>query len=340
MRGPTLTHRGWFVGILAGGALLMGIQYGARGLNAIVAPAVVLLVAGFVSLMRVDHPEVTRRVPRSGFVGDTVRVELTVETARAVSAVVEDDIPTGLDADAVFRTSLDNGALPYTLYLRNRGVHSIGPARITVSDILDLWEQEFVCGETSRIMAYPRVRRLATDADLILDNVTVTEGRDQFDDVREYRRGDPLRDINWKASAKGRGELIVTEYSGGDPSDWTRLGVSVAGPGTDRAAEALVSLAAHLLRQGIAAGVITARADIDPGFGPNQLERILDVGARLSIGELEPEDRSRADILIVAPADGSPIRVEVDDRSYRFHDFLDSTTNSPRESDSRPADST
>lgn len=321
MRGPTLTRRGWFAVLLASLAFFMGWQFGSRGLNAIVAPAVVLLAAGYVQIRRVDPPSITRRGPKSEFIGNTIQVELTIDTDRPISAVVEDEVPPALDANTTFRTSLDNTTLSYTLHLRNRGVHQLGPVTVTVTDILNLWKHRFSSATQTEITVYPRIHQLNQLAEEFLDTPVPTDNRDHFDELRAYQRGDPLRDINWKASAKWDEDLVVTEYAGRERLQRTRIGVSIEGPRTDEAAEATVSLAAHLLQRDTLVGVITPETTLEPEYGEAHLKRILKLGARLSIGDLPVNHRDRADILVIAPTNGDPTRIHTAGRAIEFRDL-------------------
>jgi len=320
---PRLTRRGRAVLAVAVVAFLMAWGFGGRSLNAVVVPAVALLAVGGVSVWRLDRPTVTRRAPEYGHVGQAKPVALALDSGRSFAATVRDGVPTGLTADATIETVAGEDELGYDLELSSRGVHTLGPIRVTASDLFGLWERTFYYGDTTAVVVFPRVRPLAETATLLSGYVGLTDEREQFDGLREYERGDALRDVNWKASAKRpAGELFVTKFVGTGSTDRVTLAAEAATHRTDSVAEATASVAVHLLDAGLAVGLVTPQGRIDPGTGDEQRRRLLALLARLERGRLRSLHARDADLVVRAPPDGGHVQVDVAGGVHRFDELV------------------
>ncbi|MFB6218085.1 MAG: DUF58 domain-containing protein, partial [Halobacteriaceae archaeon] len=261
----SLTRRGRAVAAVAVVAALAGHLFGGRSLNAVVMPAVAVLAVGALGVGRVERPRVERIAPATGFTDESFRIELEVAASRPVAVTVRDSLGEGLAGDTARSLVPDgDGAIAdYELTLAERGVHTIGPATATVTDVFGLWERTFVYEDTDTVLAFPRVHPLYEGADLVSGYVGITDEREQFDSVREYERGDALRDINWKSSAK-RNEFVVTEYAGEGATNRVTVAVErTSRDGADPAAEAAASVVAYLLDAGLSVGLAVPGATID-----------------------------------------------------------------------------
>jgi len=106
----------------------------------------------------------------------------------------------------------------FALSSETRGYHQVGPAEVKSADILGLAPQTLPAPSALRVVVYPRVvslPELGLPADRPFGDA---KGRAQlFEDplrvkgLREYRPGDPLRRIDWKATAR-LGELTSRVY--------------------------------------------------------------------------------------------------------------------------------
>lgn len=319
---PQLTRRGRVVALVAVAGTAMGWWYGGRALNAVVVPAVTLLLVGFVTLGRGLDIEFRRRTPRHGYVGDAIHVELDVLSARPWTATVTDDVPDGLDGDGRSETVLDGDTLAYDLHLAERGIYTVGPTTVTIGDVFGLWERTVEDTATDTVVAFPPVRPLHESADLLSGYVGLTDEREQFDTIREYERGDALRDVNWKASAKRSGDLVVTEFAGQGATSRVTVGVEAPKHRADSSAEAAASVAAHLLDAGLEVGIVTPDVDVTPGAGGDTEREILTALARFDPGRLSDPDREAVDVVVSAPGSGRHVRIEVNGASHRFGEFV------------------
>lgn len=107
-------------------------------------------------------------------------------------------------------------------------------------------------------------------------------GSDEFFGVREYRAGDPLRTVSWKASARANQLRIIQRSRSTSDRMTILLDLSGINPVTDWArAEQAICLAASLAADRIGAASAVALqvpaqgVSLRSGSGPGQLQRIL-----------------------------------------------------------------
>ncbi|NJE04488.1 DUF58 domain-containing protein [Thermococcus sp. MV11] len=109
----------------------------------------------------------------------------------------------------------------YKIHPLKKGSHSLSPVEVIGRDFLGIKDGTYVlAGEEVEIEAYPRVGGIRR---LILSKLRTRERRasnhvaplgptsTDFREIREYRPGDSLRTINWKATAR-LGKVLVNEY--------------------------------------------------------------------------------------------------------------------------------
>ena len=306
------TRRGVAVAAVVVVAVLSAALFGPRGLNAVAAPGAVVLAYAGLQIWRLEPPVVERDLPRHGEQGSTVTVTLDVQSPRPFSARLADGVGPGLGAtDNVRDVTLGGGPVAYELSLRRRGDRTVGPATIRARDVLGLLARTFEVEGTATIRVRPPVYPLSGPrADELVWIFGGGDDRQQFDYLRHYRRGDPLRDIHWRSSAKVPGEdLVVKEFSTDEGVSSVRLvGESVAGH-ADELAAATASLANHLLGAGMQVGLVTGDQRLDARAGDEQREHVLDALATTRGGPVTERDRRRADLLVRAGPDGVTVEV-------------------------------
>ncbi len=127
-------------------------------------------------------------------------------------------------------------------------------------------------------MVYPRplpsaeLPGLASDRP---DGVSVpVDGSDDFYGFRDYRDGDPLRQIHWKGWAKGH-KLHSKQYAAyADRSVWLDWDL-FAGLGTEQRLSHLCYWALEFEKQGDEYGLRLPGVVIEPGCGQRHLEEVL-----------------------------------------------------------------
>jgi uncharacterized protein (DUF58 family) len=113
----------------------------------------------------------------------------------------------------------DAARVPFTLTAARRGRYVVGGARLRGTDPLGLVTTLPVAIEDSVLLVYPRYYRL-DGFDIPLGRryqpggiplTSSTGDAIEFIGTRDYRPGDPLRNIHWRSWAR-RGEPVVKEY--------------------------------------------------------------------------------------------------------------------------------
>ena len=158
--------------------------------------------------------------------GDENEVSIRVESSYTypVSLEVIDEIPIVFQKrDVDFRTKLqanEGKTITYRLRPTRRGVYSFGYVRVFVTGRIGLVSRRYTCAEPLDINVYPSYLMLHQYELLAMsDNLTElgikrvrrVGHHTEFEQIKEYVKGDDYRTINWKASAR-RHELMVNVY--------------------------------------------------------------------------------------------------------------------------------
>ena len=102
----------------------------------------------------------------------------------------------------------------------HRGRHEFGPLSVSTTFPLGLVERSLAVSQSDSILVYPQIGRLTARWTHRLQHATDLVAQmsprsgpfdDEFHKLREYRRGDDLRAIHWKTTAR-RNELMVREF--------------------------------------------------------------------------------------------------------------------------------
>ena len=259
--------------------------------------------------------------PRA-FPGDTVRVRLIARNAKLLPLAwlrVRSAIPPALTPTGTPRgwPGIERGgflqgmaALPwggsavweFELPCRTRGVHTIGPIELSSGDPLGLFARRSVRPESREIVVYPKVvplRRLgfplSAGFGAAARRRSIQEDPSRSAGVRDYRPGDPLRRVHWKATAR-QGELQVRLLEpaaapalllilAADTFDfpWTRYREDLF----ELAMSALASIAWRALEDGWQVGLLAntaSQVSLMPASSPDQIGQVLEALARAGPG--------------------------------------------------------
>ncbi|WP_115865184.1 DUF58 domain-containing protein [Halorussus litoreus] len=315
-----LTRRGWAVAAVAVGGFVMAAWFSARSLNAVVGPALLALAAGWIQLKRTPPPELHTETPGYGFAGESVTASLDFDASRPLVATVRLSAADGLavDADAVETTVADE-PVTFEVDLRDRGVRSVGPVELAAEDVLGVWKRTYSYPVNLEVVVFPTVHRLSDAGELAsLHREFGVGGRDRFDQLREYERGDPLRDVHWKSSAKRPDELVVMEFAASENRERVELLAEADGGRMDEVAEATASIAAYLLDAGFAVGLTVPGDRVAPDVGPEHRTELLTLLARTHPGTVGEARRDRADVFVQGPTDADAVHVTVEGRTVTF----------------------
>lgn len=267
-------------------------------------------------LGRLEHCGVTveREIPSAGHQGERVPVRLRVASTFPLPKLhlqVRDALPDGLRAEPgeplpVALPPRGSDTAEYQLLLRRRGAWEIPAALLTSEDLLGLHVVETRVPVRSELLVYPRrvdlpyhvLPHRIGGGQAPLEMTPRKGDGSSFFGTREYRPGDPLRHVHWRASAR-LGRLAVVEWEAEESAEillaieTSRGSERDLGPGTtlDLAAGLAASLAAHVLAQGDSVKLLAPdRAEAQPALYrglealPDLLERLARMSATADIG--------------------------------------------------------
>jgi uncharacterized protein (DUF58 family) len=301
-------------------AVLMLVPLMLVALGAAVGPLVGLGVALFavVALLVVidsrgapgaGRVEVERRCDRLFSVGAPNPVTLIVHAPPRASLVLRDEVPVAMPASAQLHQLRGSGEVQYTLTPRARGdaafgsvqVRSTGPWRLGTRDFAAARPQTVrVDADVSAVRVYEALARRGQLEELGVRTLRRHGEGTEFERVRDAVPDDPLRFINWRATAR-TGRLMTTELSPERDQpviaciDHGRLMGVGAGPLTklDHAINAALLLLHVALRTGDRAGLVSfaevVTATVEPRAGAAHLRRLLDAIGPLQAGEIESD---------------------------------------------------
>jgi uncharacterized protein (DUF58 family) len=224
-----------------------------------------------------------RRLPAALAVGVRRIIEgnLVNEGARAWRVALFDHIDPSFDVDGLpaggviaARSVL---GLAYGVLPRRRGLARFAPAELRVRSLFGCFDLRLFVGEDSRLRVYPnfaavsRYAWLAGDrrlAEIGIKSYPMRGNGTDFKQLADYRPGDAIRDIDWKATLR-QGRPIVREYQ--DERDQSvvflldcgrrmRADEGAAGRASshfDAALDALMLLAYVALKEGDEVGAMT-----------------------------------------------------------------------------------
>ena len=338
------TWRGYAVIGAVVGALVAGAVFGARALDAVVLPGVVALVAAVVQLRRPPDPDLDRTLPPADVAGTAGTVTIDLSDDRTYPVTVHDRLPAGVDADrssgSAGRTEVavdaaaGGGPASYGIVPHRRGEHVVGPATVAATDVLGLFRRSTTVDRRDTLVTFPRIGELpgALGAELrAAHRSRESMQRTEFDDLREYVRGDALRDIHWKSSAR-HDELMVREFA--DRSDPERVTVAVgvadsasgdaaagdvdtaADTPADRMADAAATVCVSLVRDGASVALATPSGGVDAAPG-----RVRPALRHLAVTDGGPVPTADADIVVLAERDA--VSVRFDGREHRLEGRID-----------------
>jgi uncharacterized protein (DUF58 family) len=218
-----LTGRGW--GILAGAGVLAASAYVA-GVHELLLAAcfAALLVVLALGLVIVARPGVGVRrdiVPSTPMARSPMLVTLSLAPAGSRPAprglwrelVPWDEVGGELPAPS----SRGPQTLRYATVPPLRGAATIGPLVLRVSDPFGIASNTRASGDAASVTVLPFLAGLDESGLEVASGEGITRLRDNRvtpsdDDLstRQYRRGDPLRRVHWRASAR-HGELMVRQ---------------------------------------------------------------------------------------------------------------------------------
>ncbi|MCS3837475.1 uncharacterized protein (DUF58 family) [Pseudomonas sp. JAI111] len=260
-----------------------------------------LAVLDAVRLKRLPSPRIQRQMPGSLALGrwSEVRLEVEHDFAYSLNIQIFDHVPDGLSFEHLpLSAELQPGLqsqIGYRLRPLKRGHFSFEHCEINLPSPMGLWSDKRLLTLLDHTRVYPDFARLYGGELLAVDNWLSQLGVRQrqrrglgleFHQLREFREGDSLRQIDWKATARQR-TPIAREYQ--DERDQQIIFMLDCGRRMrsqdgelahfDHALNACLLLSYIALRQGDAVGLSTFASDqphyLAPVKGTGQLNVLL-----------------------------------------------------------------
>ncbi|MBV4476377.1 DUF58 domain-containing protein [Pseudomonas botevensis] len=254
-----------------------------------------------VRLNNLPAPRVRRQMPGSLALGrwSEVRLEVEHDFEQPLHTGIFDHVPQGLSVENLpLSVELQPGRssqIGYRLRPLQRGHFSFEHCEVNLPSPLRLWSGKRLLNVTDHTRVYPDFARLYGGELLAVDNwlnqlgVRQRQRRGQgmeFHQLRDFREGDSLRQIDWKATARHR-TPIAREYQ--DERDQQIIFMLDCGRQMrsqdgelshfDHALNACLLLSYVALRQGDAVGLSTFAGDqrryLAPVKGSGQLSALL-----------------------------------------------------------------
>ncbi|MBK6901249.1 MAG: DUF58 domain-containing protein [Saprospirales bacterium] len=179
-----------------------------------------LLFSGKVKL------QLKRKLPKVFSLGDPnpVYLELHNKSSRRLLLSLIDELPVEFQIrDFEKRTRIDAGEkqrIQYELTPTKRGAYEFGNIQVYLNTPLGLLQRRMVIPASASIPVFPSIIQMKKYALKAFDKITVLQGIKkirrighsyEFDQIKEYVRGDDYRSINWKATSRKAG-LMVNQY--------------------------------------------------------------------------------------------------------------------------------
>jgi uncharacterized protein (DUF58 family) len=256
-----------------------------------------ITVSSWLSEQAIKGLRVERRSPRAVTVGHDLRLtyEITNRKRRLPSMAVE-IYEQGLP-EAAFLAHVEPEGHATARSLNSfvqRGIYPLDTITLSTGFPFGLFKKERDIHIPGEIIVWPRTDRAVRDPSSGTGRVPnvgasargLAGSRGEYRSLRAYRIGDDSRDIHWKSSARLR-EPVMREYErDGSETSWICLDLRASpGEAAEVAVEVAASLAARAIGQGRPLALVAGQEVLAPAEGAGQLERVLDLLARVDFTE-------------------------------------------------------
>jgi len=190
---------------------------------------VAFLVMSLVDLLNRPNPgllECHRFIPTSFALNrpQTVRFEIENHSKQKTTVTLNDATPEHFYSRAFpLSQEIENqqkGVFEYSVIPKRRGLASFAPAYVLVKSGWGLWEFRYRLGQADTAKVYPDFSAVSNSVVLGVEQAMRNMGAHiakrrgdgmEFHQLREFREGDTLKQIDWKATAR-TGTPISREY--------------------------------------------------------------------------------------------------------------------------------
>jgi uncharacterized protein (DUF58 family) len=266
----------------------------------------VFLLGALLPLRGAAHVVVGRRAPRTATAGQQIPVTLSVTNTgsrtKSLIAVADDFCGRGAAVVGVIRAHEVREYAGRRSGAR-RGVFVAGDCTITSGGPFGVVTVKRTVPVPSPIVVYPRTYDAPARRMLGLGSWRAPTPVGDTSSVRDYTRGDPLRHVHWRSSAR-RGELMVREF---DAEKRAEVTIAAEIPPDADIADAIATIACSLGLSFLASGEVRLIATGGDVVRARDREALLEWGARLaardgSFNTVLDVARSAPAVVCVCPA--------------------------------------
>ena len=224
---PLLPSRAFVLLALAPLVLSLGLLLDKTLLWPMIATDAGIVLAALVDALLAWRPEIaiSRRVNQVLSIGrqNPVTLEVRSRTWRDLTVEIKDDLFDTAESDALPLTvempARAQKAVKYHVTPSRRGAFVMGDHHLRYRSPLGLWIRQVRVKAQTDVRVYPDVQSVRKyellareDREASMFRTSKRKGGEsEFERLREYRRGDEYRSIDWKATAR-RQKLISREY--------------------------------------------------------------------------------------------------------------------------------
>ena len=209
--------------------MLLGLFWNVAQLLAIISVGVVILlffIDGILLYQSSGNIVAARHMAERFSNSDANDVMIAVENKYPFQVWINliDEVPIQFQMrDHSFKFGLNSGqthSLNYSLTPFERGEYYFGALNVFVQSRLGLVKRRFLCDQSAMVKVYPSFIEMRKFELLAISNRLTEIGikkirkighQMEFDQIRDYIKGDDYRTINWKATAR-RSHLMVNQF--------------------------------------------------------------------------------------------------------------------------------
>lgn len=349
-------RRMFFLTLLLFAVLLAGLGALNSALVALSFPLLFYLAGGlYLAPVKIDlratrEVDIDRTQPGNPV---TIQVLITNHGPALDRTIIEDQIPEGVrvtEGETHFLTSLDTSeTLEFTYTVQaKRGIYPFREVKVTATDPLWLIKRSTTIPASAQLLMQPTVEEIERipirprNTRVYAGYIPARQGGPGVDffGVRQYRSGDPLRWINWKASARFQHNLYINQYEQRRITDVglildTRKRSEVRAPRGislfEHSIDATAALANRFLTDGNRVGLLLYGTQLDwtlPGYSKIQKERIKNSLARAELGDSLVFDKleniptrllpPKSQVVLVSPLQPDDLSVLINLRAHGY----------------------
>jgi uncharacterized protein (DUF58 family) len=252
-----------------------------------------IAVSGWLSEQAIRALRVERRAPRAVTVGHDLRITYEVANRKRTLPSLAIEISESGLPNRAFLAHVGPGEHGSTRSVNSfvrRGIYPLGTVTLSTGFPFGLFKKERDLEIPGEVVVWPRTDRPVRVPSAGAGRSARTDvflrgspgGRGEYRNLRAYRAGDDARDIHWKSSAR-LPNPVIREYerSGGD-TRWICLDLrGEPGDAAEVAVEVAAALASNAVANRESFALVAGASVLEPGDGSGQLERALDILARV-----------------------------------------------------------